>query len=233
MAEPLPAMIFAAGRGTRMGALTQHQPKPMIPVASRPLIDHALDIAVTAGLSKVVINTHHCPAPLRAHLASEHRLNLHLVHEDQLLETGGGLRNAAPLFDGAPAVWTLNADAVWRGPNPVRSVPATPVPGGARLLLVPKDRALGHTGPGDFFLNPDGTLRRRGPAPSAPYVYTGVQLIDPAPVAQLNQDAFSLNIVWDAMIARGALLGEVYDGAWCDVGQPESIALAEDLLADV
>jgi len=213
-----------------MRHLTGDRPKPLVQVAGRPLIDHALDHLVAAGVRRVVVNTHYLGDRIEAHLATERRVDIAISREDgALLETGGGLRHAAPLLGRAP-VWTLNPDAVWRGPNPLLAMSGG-VPGGARLLLVPRERAQGHKGPGDFFLEPDGRLRRRGTAASAPYVYTGLQIVDPAPVVAVGQAAFSLNVAWDAMLAEGRLYGAVYDGAWCDVGQPESIPLAEGLLA--
>lgn len=228
---PDTAMLFAAGRGTRMRQLTADRPKPLVPVAGRPLIDHALDVLAGGGVRRVVVNTHYLGPQIANHLARERRMTIDLSPEkDVLLETGGGLRHAAPLLGNDP-VWTLNPDAIWRGPNPLKAVPSA-VPGGARLLLVPLKRAIGHKGGGDFFLEPDGQLRRRGQAATAPYVYTGLQIIDPTPVAAIEQQAFSLNVAWDAMLAEGRLFGAVYDGEWCDVGQPESIPLAESLLAD-
>ena len=92
---------------------------------------------------------------------------------------------------------------------------------------------MGHLGRGDFFLGDDGRLARRGTAAQAPFVYTGLQVLDPGPVRDWPGAVFSLNPVWDAMAAAGRLTGAVYPGDWCDVGQPESIALAEGLLADV
>lgn len=230
----LPVMIFAAGRGTRMRHLTQDRPKPMVPVAGRTLIDHALDLVAEARAPRVVVNVHYKPAPLLAHLACEQRVPI-LISDERgaLLETGGGLRHALPLL-AANSVVTMNADAVWSGPNPLVDLAAAgaPDPGGARLLLVPKTRAIGHPGAGDFFLNADGTLERRGRADSAPYVYTGVQVIDTAVLDQIQDSAFSLNMVWDRMLASGTLTGAVYPGRWCDVGQPESLPLAEEMLAD-
>ncbi|WP_112321131.1 nucleotidyltransferase family protein [Oceanibium sediminis] len=229
-----PVMIFAAGRGTRMRHLTSDRPKPMVPVAGRPLVDHALDLLVGAGATHVVVNVHHKPAPLLAHLEAERRLDIAISHErGQLLDTGGGLRHALGLLGGSPAV-TLNADAVWSGPNPLaflRDVGA-PAPVGARLLLVPSAQAVGHLGAGDFFLGGDGRLTRRGQAARAPYVYTGLQVIDTALLAEVADDAFSLNVVWDRMLSLGTLEGCVYPGRWCDVGQPESLPLAEAMLAD-
>jgi N-acetyl-alpha-D-muramate 1-phosphate uridylyltransferase len=93
------------------------------------------------------------------------------------------------------------------------------------LLLVPRERAVGHAGKGDFLIDDAGKLSRgRG------LVYTGAQILNPAFLAGMREEAFSLNLVWDGMLSRGGLFGMVYDGDWCDVGRPESIPLAEAML---
>ena len=77
-----PLMIFAAGFGTRMGALTADRPKPLIPVAGRALIDHALEVGRAAGADRVVVNVHYRADQMEAHLAGlgvTIRLE-HLVH---------------------------------------------------------------------------------------------------------------------------------------------------------
>ena len=88
-ARPDTVMIFAAGRGTRMEALTATRPKPLIEVAGKPLIDHALDLVDAAGIENRVANLHYLPDALEAHLAPR---GVTLCHETVLLETGGGLR---------------------------------------------------------------------------------------------------------------------------------------------
>jgi MurNAc alpha-1-phosphate uridylyltransferase len=223
-------MIFAAGLGTRMGALTRDRPKPLIEVAGRPLIDHALALVRDAGIPRIVVNTHAHADLLRAHLARvapEARVS----HEPERLETGGGLKAALPLLGDGP-VFTLNADMVWRGANPLRALAEAWVPGtGALLALVAREAATGHAGAGDFFRAADGSLTRRGAAPSAGFVYAGAQIIDPAPLAAVPERVFSLNPVWDALIAEGRLGSIVHRGGWVDVGRPDGIALAEAELA--
>ena len=82
---PFPLMIFAAGFGTRMGALTRDRPKPLIPVAGRALIDHALDLGQQAGVTRTVVNTHYHAAQMAAHLAGR---EVAISHEcEQILET--------------------------------------------------------------------------------------------------------------------------------------------------
>jgi N-acetyl-alpha-D-muramate 1-phosphate uridylyltransferase len=227
---PHAAMIFAAGLGTRMGALTRHRPKPLVEVAGRPLIDHALALVREARVPRVVVNTHAHAEQLRAHLARV-APDVLVSHEPERLETGGGLKRALPLLGDGP-VLTLNADMVWRGPNPLVQLAAAWRAGdGALLALLPRAAALGHGGAGDFFLRAGGALDRRGDAAAADYVYAGAGIIDPAAVATFPGLAFSLNPVWDRLRAERRLRGTVYPGGWVDVGRPEGIALAEAELA--
>ena len=214
-------LLFAAGLGTRMGALTHDRPKPLIEVAGRPLIDHALDL--TKGVGPQVVNLHYKAEMLRAHLADR---DIAFSDETDLLrETGGGLRHALPLLPGDPVI-TMNTDAVWHGPNPVKQLQAAWKDGmEALLLLVPKAQVTGHKGKGDFAVDAAGRITR---APQ--HIYTGLQMIRPGTLDGITEDVFSLNVVWDRIAARGGLFGAVYDGQWCDVGQPDSIPLAEAML---
>jgi MurNAc alpha-1-phosphate uridylyltransferase len=179
----------------------------------------------------VVVNTHAHAGQMAAHLARV-APTVMIAHEPELLDTGGGLHAALPML-GAEAVYTLNADMVWRGPNPLGLLAAGWEPGrmGALLALVPRDAAQGHAGPGDFRRGPDGRLARRGTEASAPCVYAGAQIVATGPVAAEPPGVFSLNRVWDRLLDEGRLYGIVYPGAWVDVGRPEGIALAEAELA--
>ncbi len=223
---PDAVMIFAAGFGTRMGALTADRPKPLIPVAGRALIDHALALADDAGIARKVVNLHCHADMLAAHLTG--RTDVALSREEpELLDTGGGLRQALALL-GAGPVFTLNSDAVWTGPNPLQTLAADWGDGmGGLLLLIPADRARGRMGGGDFAMDAEGRLTRGGPL-----VYTGAQIIDPAGLAAIPDAAFSLNRLWDALIAEGRLFGALHPGGGCDVGTPPGIAEAEAMLAE-
>ncbi len=217
-------MIFAAGFGTRMGALTADRPKPLIKVSGRTLLDHALLQAEGQAIRRIAVNAHYRAAQIVSHLKD--RPDVTVLHEPELLDTGGGLRAAIPVLqDGA--VFTLNSDAVWTGPNALATLRAAWEPRrmDALALLVPVDRAVGHTRNGDFRMAANGRLSR-GPG----LVYTGAQIINTARLADIPDRVFSFNALWDVLIAEGRLFGTVHSGGWCDVGQPESIALAEDML---
>lgn len=216
-------MLFTAGFGTRMARLTDHVPKPLIKVAGKPLLDHALKIVRAAEVGCVVANTHYLPEVMEVALTDR---GITVVHEPIILETGGGLWHALPDL-GAGPVMTLNSDNVWTGPNPIGLLRGnwSPKDMDGLLVMVPHDRALGHRGAGDFLMDPDGCLTR-GPG----MVYSGLQILKTDVLAEIDENVFSLNKAWDRMLADGRMFGVTHIGGWCDVGQPESIALAESLL---
>ena len=214
-------MIYAAGRGTRMAPLTDTVPKPLIPVNGRPLIDYALDLA--QGAPVILVNTHHFSDRIKAHLRDHEVI---VVEEPDLLETGGGLKNALARLSVGPVI-TLNSDAIWLGPNVVQILEHMWDPGqmSALLAMVPVEMATGYRGDGDFSIDRQGRLHR-GPG----FVYSGAQIVDPAGLKEIDQKAFSMNVYWDQLAVKDRLFGCVYEGYWCDVGRPENIALAEELL---
>jgi len=218
---PTSLMVFAAGKGTRMAPLTNTRPKALVQVAGRTLIDYALDLA--DGIETVVVNTHYLADQLEAHLQGR---AVHIVYEETLLETGGGLRNALPLLGDGP-VLTLNSDALWQGPNVLNALIKAWHPNEmeALLALVPPSRALGHKGAGDFTICPSGRLKR-GPG----LIHSGAQITTTDRLHTVAKDVFSMRDVWFEMIEDNSLFGIPYEGRWCDVGQPESIALAESML---
>ena len=219
----MPILFFAAGLGTRMGDLTKNTPKPLIQVRGKALIDHALGIANAAQVGAKVVNLHYRGSMIKQHLAGQ---DIHFSDEsDALLETGGGLRHALPVLGESP-VLTMNTDAVWNGPNPLCAILNAWRPEmEALLLVVEKPNVFGHLGKGDFRVDTSGRLHR-----ATDVIYTGVQIIRTDVLAEIDETAFSMNVAWNIIGARGGLFGTVYDGKWCDVGQPASIAQAEAML---
>ena len=223
MRHDFPLMLFAAGFGTRMGALTADRPKPLIEVAGKPLIDHALTQA--EGVGRIVANVHWKPDALVRHLQAR---GVAVTREDPILETGGGLRAALPLLGEGP-VMTLNTDAVWTGENPLSQLRDAWDDGRMDgLLLVLPDAAAGK-GAGDFVMDAEGRLGRAKGARGQ--VYLGAQILRTEGLSAITETVFSLNLLWDRMIAAGRLYGVVHRGGWCDVGHPAGIAEAEAMLA--
>lgn len=222
-------MIFAAGHGTRMGKLTKTRPKPLVQVNGKPLIDYALLMADNAGIARKIVNTHYLADMLHAHLRA--REDVQISHEPRVaLETGGGLKHAKTML-ARDLVFTLNPDAIWRGPNPLVALRSgwKQREMGALLSLVPLDRAVGHKGSGDFTLDGNGRIERFTGV-GVPYVNTGAEIIDISGLQQISEDRFSINLFWDQLIANGQMYGQIYPGNWADVGTPEGIVLAETML---
>jgi MurNAc alpha-1-phosphate uridylyltransferase len=221
--RPDALMISAAGLGRGMAPLTDRLPKPLISVAGRPLIDHALAISRAAGFRRIVVNSHYLGEMLESHLAGQ---DVNVLREPVLLETGGGLKAALNVLGPGP-VATLNSDAVWAGANPLTELLAAwePERMEALVLLSEPSRAEAHPGKGDFSRAAGGQITRPGPL-----IYPGAQILWPDRVAERPEPVFSMNLAWDAMIAAGGLYGTVYSGHWCDVGRPEGIATAERML---
>ncbi|MGQ0564604.1 MAG: nucleotidyltransferase family protein [Gemmobacter sp.] len=226
---PRAVMVFAAGFGTRMGALTADRPKPLIRVAGRTLIDRALDLAAEAGSGPVVVNVHYRGDQIIRHLAGR---GIAISDEsERILDTGGGLRRALPLLGDGP-VCTLNPDVVWTGANPLTLLRAAwdPARMDALLLLLPVARAAPPSGRSDFVRDPlSGRIARAGAATGD--VFLGAQIIATDGLAAIPDQVFSLNRLWDAMIDRGRAYGLIHRGGWCDVGHPDGIAQAEAMLA--
>lgn len=218
-------MIFAAGLGTRMRPLTDNRPKPLIEVAGQTLLDRALAMGRQAQLSPIVVNSHYLGEQIADHLAKQ---NVAISDEsDLLLDTGGGLRKALPLLGDGP-VMTLNPDVVWTGPNPLTALcEAWDDRMDALLAVVPIATATARVGGGDFSMDAAGRIARRGD-----FVYAGAHIIRPERLAEIPDQAFSLNRIWDVLIAEGRAYGMIHTGGWCDVGRPETIPLAETVLAD-
>lgn len=223
---PQALMIFAAGFGTRMRSLTANQPKPLIEVGGKTLLDHALDQA--SPEMRIVVNVHYLGDQIRRHLAA--RPDVQISDESaEILETGGGLRAALPLL-GPDPVFVLNSDGVWTGENPLRQLEAAWDASrmDVLLLLLPAERFTGHLGIGDFIMLPDGRLERAEGRPGLCYI--GAHITRTEALMKIDKKAFSLNTLWDLAIANGRAYGLVHSGGCADVGRPEGIELAEQLL---
>jgi MurNAc alpha-1-phosphate uridylyltransferase len=217
-------MLFAAGFGTRMKHLTANQPKPLVKVSGKALIDHTLEIARGVAPQTILANLHYLPHMLVEHLADTGVQTI--LETPEILETGGGLLNALPILGDAPVI-TMNTDAIWSGPNPVKMALDAWKPDqmDALLVCVPVSKTVGYSGNGDFAIDATGRLLRGNGS-----VYGGVQIIKTDRLAAVSETAFSLNLIWNQMLKDERLFGIKYTGNWCDVGHPDGIKMAEDML---
>jgi len=229
------AMVLAAGLGIRMRPLTDSLPKPLLPLAGRSLLDHALDRVADAGIGQAVVNAHWQADQIIAACAARTRPEVTVLREEHLLETGGGVRAALPLLGPDPFA-VVNGDAFWLdGPQPVLSRLARAFDPDAMdvlLLLIRAAAVEGEVGRGDFFLDPLGHPRRPKEREIAPYLFGGVQILAPAAFDGAPAGAFSLNLIYDAAIEAGRCFAIVHDGAWFHLSTPADLARAGQLLAD-
>ena len=160
------------------------------------------------------------------------------AHPDPL-ETGGGIKCAAHLLGEAP-ILVANIDSVWieDGEPPAVAIRALcdgydPARDAARLLLARMERTTGFDGPGDFLMDVAERLapRRISGAPTAPLNYMGVHIVDPRPIYARPETAFGLFPLWAEWAAAGRLAGQVMEGDWMHVGDPEALKIAEGKLA--
>lgn len=224
------ALVFAAGLGQRMRPITNTLPKPLVTVAGKTLLDHALDRVDQAGFETAIVNVHYLADQIERHVA--HRQKPHIIISDetqQLLETGGGTKKALPFFEDKPFL-TLNSDTFWiegassniqRMKNAWNSQTMDGL-----LLLAPTTSSVGYDSKGDFIMDANGLLKRRPEREVAPFVYSGVGILKPQLFDNIPDQAFSLNLVYDRVIAQKRLYGLRLDGIWLHVGTPDAIQKA-------
>ncbi|MDB5433387.1 MAG: Nucleotidyl transferase [Caulobacter sp.] len=229
---PKTAMVLAAGLGTRMRPLTDDRPKALVEVGGRPLIDHMLDRLGHAGVQTCVVNVHAFADRLEQHLKARRWPRIVISDErPQALETGGGLKHAMPLL-GAGPVWVCNIDSVWIEPGGASAMEAVaaawnPDVMDVCLMLAPTDTSLGFHDTGDVFLAENGAVRFKNPGETAPFVYVGVHICDPAIVAGGPEGPFGLLPTWKALAKTGRVHGISPPGQWMHVGDPAARDAAE------
>lgn len=226
---PARAMVLAAGRGERLRPLTDTLPKPLVAVSGRALLDRTLDRLAEAGIEEIVVNLHHLGEKIRSHLTARRDLKIVYSQEDELLETGGGLRKALCHFQGQP-FFAINGDVLWQDCGELALTRLAGAWDGAKmdglLLLQPVAGAVGYDGPGDFEMAEDGKLARKQGC-AAPFVFTGIQFLHPRLFAQAPQGRYSLNLLYDKALSNGRLFGLAHEGAWYHIGTPAGLAMVE------
>lgn len=227
VAVPRTAMVLAAGLGVRMRPLTLERPKPLLEIAGRSLLDHALDRLAEAGVETAVVNCHYKAEMIAARMAERTHPRIILAPETELLETGGAVRDALPLLGQEP-FFVINADILWLdGPVPALVRLADAWNGAqmdALLLMMSTAEAFGYHGPGDYHMDFFGRLRRRPPNGTASHVYAGVQITQARAFAGMPAAGpFSNNLVWTRAEQTDRLHGIGHDGSWYHIGTPDAL----------
>lgn len=228
------AVVLAAGLGTRLRPVTNTMPKPLVPIAGKPMIDYGLDALEAAGVARAVVNVHHFAGQMIDHLSRRTRPEILISDEtDALMNSGGGLAKGLRLLGREP-VFVLNADLFWVGERAdektnLRRLASffDPDRMDMAMLCVRLEDTTGHNGRNDFSMDTEGRLTRFRDGDGEPVVYAGAIAMMPALLDDAPDEAFNLNIYFDRAIAGGRLYGLVLEGHWITVGTPEAIAEAE------
>jgi MurNAc alpha-1-phosphate uridylyltransferase len=215
-------MLLAAGRGERMGTLTATQPKPLLMIGDRSLIEHHVVRLAASGIEELVINLSYRGSEIRKRLGDGGRFGVSIAYSEEgepPLETGGGIVHALPLLGREPFV-LVNSDVYTDFDFRV-------LVDGARaptLVLVPNPA---HNARGDFGLDSAGFVTAAAPLST----YAGVAIFDPRWFTELMPGRRPLKPILDAAIARRELRGLKFSGTWLDVGTPERLEEARALAA--
>lgn len=218
------AFLLAAGKGRRLLPLTETTPKPLIEVAGEPLIVRQIEQLKLSGISEFVINTHWLADRLQNYLGDGSKFDVEIIwsHEEELLETGGGIQKALPAIGNEPFV-LVSAD-IWTDFNYseflVQPLPSNEV---ARLVLV--DNPDHHSG-GDFLLETEskeskfGLVRIPLGQGMDTFTYSGIAVIRPDWVRswKIGQSAFPLREPLFQAIEKDQISGYHFKGVWTDVG---------------
>jgi len=218
-------MVLAAGLGTRMRPLTDTQPKALVRVAGKALIDHVLDRLRDAGVERVVVNVHHMADQMEAHLSGRRDLEV-LISDERaaLLDSGGGIRHASDKL-GRDPIFVANIDSLWvEGATPaLETLKAAwdPEAMDIALLLVKRGQGIGFEGPQGFFCDAAGRLTHStAPEPATPFANMGIAILKPELLDDQPEGAFSIIPIWHRLQAQGRLHGVAMDGFWMHVGDP-------------
>lgn len=217
-------MILAAGEGRRMRPLTAQAPKPLLNVGGRPLIEHHILNLKAAGFDDLVINVSHLGEQIADFCGdgSHWGVSITLSHEDQPLETAGGVLKALPWLSSGPFL-VVNGDVYTDYPFALMKNRQL---GDASAHLVLVDNPPHHL-LGDFLLDHDSTHIGQPDSDTdgvaRALTFSGIALYHPKFFAGLSQGKLPLKPLLDRAITQGTLTGEHFQGVWVDVGTPERL----------
>ncbi|MFP4314007.1 MAG: nucleotidyltransferase family protein [Alphaproteobacteria bacterium] len=228
------AFIMAAGYGERMRPLTDDRPKPMVEINGKPLIDHILDDFRQHGIEKTIINTHYKAEVLEKHLYGIKAPQIVISHEKELLNTGGGLKNALSHFDNG-AFFVINGDAYFEHNDVNRALDAMekawdPQIMDILILLEPVHKMHLTEGIGDYNLNPDGRAIRALNKNGA-YMFTSLRINKTSIFANAPDSAFNYRDLMDEAQEKGRLYGLAHQGLWHHISTPEDVRAVNAHLA--
>ena len=202
------AMILAAGFGKRIHPLTLKSPKPLLKIGNETLLSNTLKFLKKLGIKQVVINVHYLGEQIADYISkNKFNLTINIVKEkDKILDTGGGVLNSIHHFSNEPFL-IINPDTIWNSYYLEEAKLMQKVffenKKKCLLLVVNKEKSFDRTFRGDFNLKNNLIDRKR--KDNLVYIYTGLQIIEPKVISNINEKVFSINRIWDKLIASNEL----------------------------
>jgi N-acetyl-alpha-D-muramate 1-phosphate uridylyltransferase len=226
------AMVLAAGYGTRLKPLTDRMPKPLVPVAGKPMIEYSLEKLRAYGIEEVIINVSHLKDQLTAYVSKLSGLTIKISEETEPLETGGGLKKALPFLGNEP-FFTINSDIIWLDEQENTLDGLTRHWDDAKmdvlLLAQSKSRATGHDkGEDHLFIKPGNTIDWN--EREAPYIIAGIGIMHPRILINAPDGKFTVKIIWHQALAQDRLFCLPHHGQWFQTGTLADIKTAEQHL---
>lgn len=228
-------MIFAAGFGTRMRHLTEDMPKSLVKINSKPILYYNLESAIKHGFDHIIINSHYKADQIKAAVDSfitshPNAPKITILYEEQILETGGGIKNALSLID-SDHITTINSDIIIHTKQDFFSKLKEawdPQIMDFLILIHQTNKALGYTGKGDFEMDQAGKLSLR-PAgfDHYKYMHAGAQMFKTSLIANHPKTIFSLLEFYQSGYN---LYGLENKGIWCHLSCPEDLPIIEKAL---
>lgn len=235
------AMIFAAGLGTRLRPLTNDRPKALVEVKGMPLLEINIRRLIHFGVHDIIINTHHFADKIEAFLESRDRFGIRIVtsHEvEKPLETGGGLKKAAWFFDDDQPFILCNADVLSN--IDLKKMYETHSKTDATVTYAIQQRTTSrymlHDTEGGLcgWMNASTKRVRMGKmaAELGMYSFSSFHIINPSIFATApDEEVFSIIDWYLKICGTHKIMGYRHDDdIWCDVGKPETLAEAADIL---
>lgn len=209
------AMILAAGRGERMRELTQYQPKPLLRVNDRHIIEYTIANLKRAGIADIVINVAYHGEQIKQALGDGQRYGVNICYseEKERLEVGGGILNALPLLGNEPFL-VVSGDIITD--FPLANLPRDPK-GLAHIIMVDNPNFHPH---GDFGIQQGYINMQAQPR----YTFGNIGVYRPEIFLQHEPGYFAWSKVMFPLIEKQLVTGEHYQGAWYNIGTPEDLA---------
>lgn len=222
------AFILAAGLGKRLRPYTDTMPKPMVPINNRPIIDYAVEDLANHGVNQIVVNTSYCAGVIHDHFVGDSKAEIILSHEEERLETGGGIKKALHYF-GDEAFYIINGDALWQDPleshkgalNQLASVWDASKMDILLLCMDCNDFEAKEVN-GDYHIDKN-SMATRSHDKTGTHMFTGIRICHPRIFDGSPDGYFSFLELMDKAEESGRLYAAEYKGIW------HHISTAEDL----